>query len=468
MFVWGYIDVTRIGVRRICFWASLVVFSLAVCCGCAEKEAPASGTKIIIATSPDSGATIYLNGEKSGETPLTIESIAPGSYPIQFVKEGYERKVATLEVPDGGEHRIVFKLNPVVGYVTFRSEPPKAAVYLDGAELIGETPLERYPTLLGKHRFELRLADHVPEVIELEVERDFHYQQDYRLEPMKATLNIFSRPAGAGVWLNDERQGKNTPAQFRISLGSYVVGVHIKGYSSSEKIVKIEPNKAYDISFELQVGNAPPGMVYIPAGKFIFGTDGASPDERPRKEIFLEDYYIDRREVTNKAFKEVFPAHGFEIGKEYFPASGITFRQAQQYAKKVGKSLPTEMQWEKAARGSTGKEYPWGPNYNREMCNSMDSFYSTPQRVGSYWDGVSPYGCLDMAGNVYEWTKDWYKAYPGNEDVEKEYGQIFRVLRGGSYLSEFFDLRCATRHFDKMDANQPDYGLRCALNIDRE
>jgi iron(II)-dependent oxidoreductase len=88
-------------------------------------------------------------------------------------------------------------------------------------------------------------------------------------------------------------------------------------------------------------------------------------------------------------------------------------------------------------------------------------------KIGQSRKGASPYGCLDMSGNAYEWTSNWYQAYPGNPDVKKEYGQVYYVLRGGSYMSDKFDVRCARRHYDRMDATREDYGLRLVRDAGR-
>jgi iron(II)-dependent oxidoreductase len=86
-------------------------------------------------------------------------------------------------------------------------------------------------------------------------------------------------------------------------------------------------------------------------------------------------------------------------------------------------------------------------------------------RVGTYLEAISPAGCFDMAGNVYEWTSSWYEAYPENTAIIKNYGQVFRVLRGGSYRTPQFQARCAMRHFDRMDIKKADYGFRCAKDV---
>ena len=205
-------------------------------------------------------------------------------------------------------------------------------------------------------------------------------------------------------------------------------------------------------------------MVTVPEGEFIMGVDGGSPDERPRRKVILPAFYIDKFEVTNLDFAKVFPNHRFEERTGMFPVSNVTWEQATAYAQAVGKRLPTEEEWEKAARGTDGREYPWGNTFDPQLCNANSGPRSAPTRVGQFRPGASPYGAMDMAGNVYEWTSSWYQPYPGNEVVRDDYGQVFRVLRGGSFSTDRFGVRAARRHYDRVDNRRMDYGFRCAMD----
>jgi iron(II)-dependent oxidoreductase len=299
----------------------------------------------------------------------------------------------------------------------------------------------------------------------MDIRQDYRYTFPHEFIPKDARLSIFSRPTGAKIWIDDELQIQTTPAKFELAPADYSVKVHAKGYLMGEENVTLGPNEERGIELVLKEGDVPPGMVLIPAGRFLMGVNGASPDERPLRQVEVNAFYIDKSEVTNEQFKAVFPQHTFPKGKQLFPVRGISFKQATEYAQAIGKRLPAEEEWEKAARGTDGREYPWGMEFNKDFCNFDDSEAGDVMKVGRFKLGASPYGCLDMAGNVYEWTSSWYQAYPGNADVTKDYGQIFRVLRGGSYRSDRFGVRCARRYYDRMDAVRDDYGLRCAKDV---
>jgi formylglycine-generating enzyme required for sulfatase activity len=405
-----------------------------------------------------------MGGEIVGETPLELENLRFGRHLLIIEKDGYRRATRVIEVADSSDQNIRIALEPVVGYISVESKPSGAKIYIDGKECIGETPLFRAPVTIGKHTYEARLDNYKTFTEEFKVEQDYRYSFTPVLEPREAALSVFSRPTNAKIFLNDEPRLETTPAKLELTPGTYNIKVSSKGYIGKEQTVELKANEQQTLEFAMEEGYVPPGMVLIPASKFTMGLDGASPDERPQRELDLDAFYIDKFEVTNEQFKKVYPSHAFPPDAAQFPVTNVTWKQATEYAHAVGKRLPTEEEWEKAARGTDGREYPWGMEFKKEYCN-VASPATGVLRVGSFNLGASPYNVMDMAGNAYEWTSSWYQAYPGNTDVTKDYGQVFRVLRGGSYSSDRFGVRCARRHFDRVDYARPDYGFRCAKDV---
>ena len=241
--------------------------------------------------------------------------------------------------------------------------------------------------------------------------------------------------------------------------------MYAEGFVQAEEKIDLKPNEKRNLALAMIQGDVPPGMVLIPAGEFIFGADDRAPDEAPKAKLELPAYYIDKTEVTNAQYQALVKDHKFPAGQEEFPVTGVSWNDAVRFASMSGKRLPTEREWEKAARGTDAREYPWGPNYDPALCNGLDQNKEAPVRVSQYIGGMSVYGCMDMAGNVVEWTQDWYEAYPGNTQITKEYGQVYRVLRGGAFNSDRFDLRATRRRFDKMDNKKAEYGFRCAMDV---
>ncbi|MCL4694963.1 MAG: SUMF1/EgtB/PvdO family nonheme iron enzyme [Candidatus Hydrogenedentes bacterium] len=441
---------------------AICVLSWVGCGGGAKEQHP---TTIIVESSPESGAAVTINGEPYGETPVTARGLAPGAVLVEVTKEGYKDAYDTIRVPDQGEARFELKMEPLVGYVTIMSEPDGADVYLDGRVHLGVTPLIELPLPSGQRTLELRKERYQNATVTLDVRTDFKYRKTYALTPKKARLQVYSMPTGANVWLNNQILAEKTPVQLDLAPGAYTVSVYARGYVMAEDVVELNPADERVVDLKMKEGAAPPGMVLIPGGEFLFGEDNQAPDERPRQAVMLDAYYIDKYEVTNAQYKAVFPSHTFEEEFENYPVTNVSWEQASAYAAAVGKRLPTEQEWEKAARGADGRAYPWGELFDDSLANTGGGINPKPTEVGEFRGGASPYGCLDMAGNVYEWTSSWYKAYTGNSEIKKDYGQVYRVLRGGSFRTSSYDARCAKRHYARMDATRDDYGFRCVADV---
>jgi len=446
----------------------LIPFLVLIAAGCGKEQQPSATAHITIDSQPEQGAMVMVEGIERGTTPVVLENMPPGWIEVLLKKDRYKKASDRIEVKAGQSGKFVIEMEPLVGYLTVESDPPGAEVILTkDSKVLGKTPIFRTALPIGDYEYQISLPNYYPQTETISVQEDFQYDRKYILKPMEATLSVLSQPTGAAIWLNNQLQDRKTPAKFKLPPGLYRVSVYAKGYIETDGKAELHPNEEIAVSLEMSQGEVPPGMVLVPAGPFLFGENERSPDEGPQQEISLEAFYIDKLEVTNEQFKKVFPSHAFPTGQEQFPVGGVSWTQAMAYAQAVGKRLPTEQEWEKAARGPKGNEYPWGHDFNAGYCNTQESENRSKVTVGKYQGGLSPYGCLDMAGNVYEWVQNWYEAYPGNKLVTKDYGQVYRVLRGGSYTTTKFYSRCARRFFDRMDATRPDYGFRCAKDVRR-
>jgi formylglycine-generating enzyme required for sulfatase activity len=279
------------------------------------------------------------------------------------------------------------------------------------------------------------------------------------------------------------------------------------------------------------------GMVRIPAGEFLMGTSAEERtylkemynwdydwigDEMPQRKVNLPDYYIDRTPVTNAAFAGFVGATGYRTTAERegqgfvktaegwqemagaswaqprgpgstweeipdHPVVLVSWHDAAAFAEWAGKQLPTEAQWEKAARGTDGRNWPWGDEWQEGRSNTASVHAGHPlmeerkwrdwwerfdvvrygpptSPVGAYSpEGDSPFGCVDMAGTVWEWTSDWYKPYPGTPYETDRYGETYRVLRGGAWLSHPIYARVAYRYLEHPQRRDIYYGFRCVV-----
>lgn len=214
-------------------------------------------------------------------------------------------------------------------------------------------------------------------------------------------------------------------------------------------------------------------QIAIPSGPFIMGTDSQQSNEQnhPQHTVGLGAYKIDKYPVTNAQYARFVAATGHRppshwaqgkipAGKELHPVTLVSWHDAQAYAKWAGKRLPTEAEWEKAARGTDGRRWPWGNAMEPSRLNTYYNVGSTT-KVTVYPQGASPYGVMDMAGNVSEWTADDFKPYPGSDapaDLFKAKAgvvssaadrsmkvidlvttdAVYKVMRGGSWKSDPF------------------------------
>ena len=219
-------------------------------------------------------------------------------------------------------------------------------------------------------------------------------------------------------------------------------------------------------------------MLLIPEGNYSIGTiPNRSPfaNETPKHEVHLASFYIDKYEVTNEDYKRFCDATGrirpgyfmdgrIPPGMERKPVVMLSWIDANAYARWAGKRLPTELEWETAAAGASGGTWPWGDVWEPNLAATRESGEAEPSDVGSHAGDVSRYGVYDMAGNVSEWTADWYKPYPGNARREKEYGEQFRVLRGGSVKASKEFARAQFRARLPDGFRSYDLGFRCAVS----
>ncbi len=264
----------------------------------------------------------------------------------------------------------------------------------------------------------------------------------------------------------------------------------------------------------------PDDMVLVPAGEFSMGAstdEGGLPDEQPLRLVYLSAYWIDRYEVTNAAYARFTQETGYQApanaapaltlwehnapmpGIEQHPVVNVSWLDAVAFCRWAGKRLPTEAEWEKAARGTDRRIYPWGNVWNLDHANSAsywaqhtvhfadstewEAFWikglgaaiskekglrgeilTLP--VGSFPSGVSPYGALDMAGNAAEWVQDWYnpthyRSASLTNPPGPERGAI-KAMRGGSWLKPAISLRTTDRDWGTMDSRPSGTGFRCA------
>lgn len=218
------------------------------------------------------------------------------------------------------------------------------------------------------------------------------------------------------------------------------------------------------------------GLVFVPGGEFTMGSDDGPQYSAPAHLVYLDPYWIDLTEVTMLDFIGFVEATGNApdawADERYlleadFPATGILWEEAVAYCEWRGMRLPTEAEWEKAARGTDGRIYPWGRFWRQGRANTSESGIGGPVAVGSYPKGRSPYGALDMAGNVQEWVSDrfdpdYYAESPYRNPTGPE--EILNVgLRGGSWFTDRNLAKTFYRNSSHSALPDSRVGFRCAV-----
>lgn len=243
----------------------------------------------------------------------------------------------------------------------------------------------------------------------------------------------------------------------------------------SGESLNISPEETSPMTYTIEP--EPSVQVVVPASNFIFGSNTANVNEFPQRQVFVDTFLIDVYEVSNDQYAAFIQATGYPapsgwtnrfypLGQANFPVTGVTWADASSYAAWVGCRLPTEVEWEKAARGTDGRIYPWGNLFIAADCNFSGSNIGHTTLPGTYISGRSPYGVSDMAGNVAEWTADVYQLYAGNTTA-----MIFkvdpnlRVIRGGAFDSSKDSLRCSARDSKNSTIGYVDIGFRTVRSL---
>lgn len=238
---------------------------------------------------------------------------------------------------------------------------------------------------------------------------------------------------------------------------------------------------------ETRFGDKPGKMILIPAGEYLRGSNHRLPDEGPEYMASTKAFYIDLYEVTNLQYKKFIDATNrkspkhfrnrtYPEGKVDHPVVWVSWYDARDYCEWAGKRLPTDIEWEKAARGTDGRDYAWGDDFDINKVNSPVRWEALgipgdTLPVGSFEEGKSPYGLYDMSGNVWEWTDSWYVQYPNNQWPSENYGEFYKVLKGGSWWDCSF-YQCGVsapvfnRSYFKQGIKNSSFGFRCAKDAE--
>jgi formylglycine-generating enzyme required for sulfatase activity len=458
----------------------------------------AASGKLTVSTTP-SGADVYLDAEKKGKTPLTLEAPA-GSHLLTVTAQGYAPLTEEVNIQAYQTSTLSRNLAPQIGSLSVKTNPDKANIYLDG-KFIGQSPIKVPSVLAGEHKVKAELKDYTPAEQTAEITHQQTTEVSLDLSGLPGKILVTSVPDGADVSIDGESKGKTTYSGTLVP-GNHTVAVSKNGFESSSQEVVIRPNQASSSNFNLKTSSAPQpasvgmpqasggnvklgAMVQVPAGEFMMGCNeqvdkDCDANEKPYHKVYLDAYYIDKYDVTQGEYNQCVSAGRCKANNKYDgftgdrqPVVGVTWDYAKTYCEWAGKRLPTEAEWEKAARGTDGRVYPWGNSIDTTHANYASNVGKTTD-VGSYPSGASPYGVMDMAGNVWNWVADWsesgigwltggnyYRNSPSKNPKGPDNGTS-RVLRGGGWGTSTNNLRGSVRDGHNPAGRSNAVGFRCA------
>ena len=289
---------------------------------------------------------------------------------------------------------------------------------------------------------------------------------------MKKTFLLFLHLATAGVFILTACGSASTSA----TVPTVAV---LQPTETPQPTNTIIPTSTFGIGSTI-TGKDGATLVYVPASEFTMGSTDldslASSDEKPQHSVMLDAFWIDQTEVTNAMYAKCVNAgnckpptntdHFINSGYANHPVVSVDWSQASAYCAWSERRLPTEAEWEKAARGTDGRIYPWGNEAPNNAFLNYNDYVKDTTAVGQYPNGKSPYGAYDMAGNVWEWTNDWYnETYYQSSPASNPLGptsNTYQVFRGGSWNNTDYFVRSANRGWVEPTSTGLFIGFRCA------
>lgn len=259
-----------------------------------------------------------------------------------------------------------------------------------------------------------------------------------------------------------------------IVVSLFILFFNSKGQTTSEKASV--PGEAPTVG--VGASQPPTGMIFVAGNEFWMGSDDGDEFERPQHKVQVNSFFLDKYEVSCEEYDRFVRATGHRLpplwtsnqyppNGAHLPVTGVDWDDANAYCQWAGKRLPTEAEWEYAARGTDKRRYPWGNDWRENAANADQSSQKKLVNVGSFVAGASPFGALDLIGNAWEWTADQIKAYPDGR-LPEIFGEEYKVIRGGSWNEDRKQGASATYRGYLPARGSKDYsltGCRCVKNV---
>jgi len=439
------------------------------------------------------GAMLYLNDQLLGNTPLDWTTIEAGSHKLRITLAGYEEYENTIYFARGEEKRLHIILVKELEGLEVISNPSGADVYVD-SKLSGQTPLAiQVPP--GEHEILVaKDATYEDYATKISLSKGQSKKLTVTLNPKRPRLLIETEPREAQVFLND-RYVANAPLQTDLSPGRYRITVRKKGWRNAIEEVAVSAGETKKLDIHLKPLPKPgtiekepvTGMefVWVPEGCFVMGSPASElkrdQDEGPAQEVCVNGFWMGRFEVTQGQWQKLMNSNpsSFKNGPD-FPVENVSWQDAKAFVERMAAlkkeylvGLPTEAEWEYACRAGTNTAFAFGDSIKGSQANvrllSQDrGLNGSTVAVGSFQP--NQLGVYDMHGNVWEWCEDWYdpdfykNIRPKTTNPMSNLNKTGKkVLRGGSWLSDAQQARCANRHRASPDEKTDQIGFRVVL-----
>jgi len=463
---------------------------------------PAGSAKYIVdfrSTPP--GAVVTVDGHLlcQDTSKGCRKMIAGGTHRVTMQKEKHVRRSESVAI--SADASVEWILEADVGWLTVTSAPPNLLVAIND-ENAGRTPVKHLEMAPGKYEVMVSGPCHHEQGRKIVLERGESEVVEVQPVPRQAAVNVSAvdengNALRADVYVDGTKLG-TAPGVHKVSICAKRIAVR-KDAASWTGPVSVDEKQVVDVTAVLDIARAKAeatgNMVLIPAGKFMMGCNeeedsDCGDDEEPYHDVYLDAYLIDKREVTAGDYMECVedgPCDRLETtskcnNPKYYrdrndhPINCVDWYAAQAYCQWKGQRLPTEAEWEKAARGTDGRKYPWGNDWAGCHRAIMRAFgddgcgFFTTSPVCTKSAGNTPNGICDMAGNVWEWVSDWYSAEVYDSDgrtnpTGAESGSE-KVLRGGCWSSDPRFLGVSRRLKKAPDSSSEFRGFRCARSVD--
>ena len=445
---------------------------------------PAFG-KLEINSKPK-GAAVWLDGEKVGSTPLVVPEKLSGVYEYRIEKPYHLPATGELRVNDNKLTTENIRLGVFSGSLRIRSTPSGAAIYLDGVKLPKESPHTLEQIQPGIHVLELEKTGFGRLRQTFEVKNRDQKNIEFNLTPIMGMLKLVAEddtgsPCKGVVKIGSRSLGM-TPLKTKLQVGQYELSVTC-GEQDAITTVSIEHNR--ETNKRIQVSPSTGKLIPIKGGSFHMGCKAGSrycsETSSPPIQVHVENYQIDKHEVTVGAYRRCVDAgycteplsgglYTWTRGNDKLPVTGVSYSQSVDFCSWTEKRLPTEAEWEYAARNGSSSIYPWGKK--RISCKRVTSRkvgrkscgVTGPSEVCLKKSGKSQRGICDLLGNVAEWVQDNFSSYHAGRDGSGAYQDDSNrfTIRGGGWGSDASQLSSLSRNGSRKSEQNFVTGFRCA------